>query len=62
MRTHRKRLQKLVYSDVFRCSKCGYETRQPHSFIRKFNIGFVFSPYTHCVRCGTISHQAREQA
>ena len=54
MRTHRKRLEKLVYSDVFRCSKCGYQARQPYPSIRKINVGFVFSRYTHCVRCGTI--------
>ena len=54
MRTHRKRLEKLVYSEVFRCSKCGYQTRQPRPFIGKINIGFIFSRYTHCVRCGTL--------
>lgn len=53
-RTHRTRLEKLVYSEVFRCSKCSYQTRQPYLFIRRINYGFVFSRYTHCVRCGTI--------
>jgi hypothetical protein len=54
MRTHRTRLEKLVYSDVFRCSKCSFQARQPHLFIRKMNFGFLLSRYTHCVHCGTI--------
>jgi hypothetical protein len=52
MRTHRTRLQRLVYSDVFRCSKCGQRSRRVHTSLAA-TLTFFFSRHTHCIRCGT---------
>jgi uncharacterized protein with PIN domain len=51
-RTHRKVFQRMLYSDAYVCRKCGYRTARFHPFIR-VNATFVFSRYTHCIRCGT---------
>ncbi|MEP7305872.1 MAG: hypothetical protein ABJA98_10165 [Acidobacteriota bacterium] len=52
MRTHRTLAQKLLYSDVFRCRKCG--RRLKRSRLRSGGIlTFAFSRYSHCIRCGT---------
>jgi predicted nucleic acid-binding Zn ribbon protein len=49
-RRHRKRLEKLFYTDIYLCRKCGgtFKVRRllPHLNPR-------LAPYTHCVRCGT---------
>jgi hypothetical protein len=52
VRTHRTALQKLLYSDTFRCTSCRLRVRNLH---RIFNLNFAFytSRYTHCIRCGT---------
>ena len=49
---HRAGFQKFVYSDVFRCGRCGYRLSVQHAFLR-VSVTFVFSRHTHCVRCGT---------
>ena len=52
MRMHRRPLEKLIYSDVFRCSKCTQRVKRQHPWLR-LNLQFIFSRYTHCIRCGT---------
>jgi uncharacterized Zn finger protein len=52
LRRHRTVLQKLVYSDAFRCEQCGNWVKHYHSFLR-VEIGFFLTPYTQCIRCGT---------
>jgi hypothetical protein len=52
MRTHRTPLERLIYSDVFRCRKCDLRTKRVHRALR-VNSTFFFSRHTHCIRCGT---------
>jgi DNA-directed RNA polymerase subunit RPC12/RpoP len=45
-------VQKLVYSDIYRCTKCGRRVnlvRSAHSVA----LTFFFSRHSHCIRCGT---------
>lgn len=51
-RTHRTPVQKLLYSDIFRCTKCGRRRNLLH-MVRGALVTFTFSRYTHCIRCGT---------
>ena len=53
-RTHRKRLEKLVYSDVFLCVRCGVRVGWPYAFLResKIQLQCVFSRHSRCLRCG----------
>jgi len=52
MRTHRTLAQKLLYTDAFRCTKCGRR-----AYRRRLTRGplftFAFSSRSHCIRCGT---------
>jgi uncharacterized protein with PIN domain len=50
LRTHRNRLQKIVYSHVFVCPRCGTQVTQRHL---RFGGEPLFSRYTRCSRCGT---------
>jgi len=43
-----------MYSDVFRCSNCGHRLNRLHPKLSAM-LTFVFSPYTHCIRCGAAS-------
>jgi hypothetical protein len=52
MRRRRTLLQKTIYSDAFECRKCGLRRRVVHRVLR-VNARFLFSRYTHCIRCGT---------
>jgi len=52
VRVHRHRLERLVYSDVYRCHKCGFRSAQVNRFLG-FDLRAIFSRYTHCTRCGT---------
>src|ERR1700693_4157808 len=53
-RSHRRLLEKAVYSDAFACSRCKLRLGWHHPFLffllRQFR--FVFSSYARCVRCG----------
>jgi uncharacterized protein with PIN domain len=51
-RTHRTPVQKLVYSDIFRCTKCGHRLNRLHASLGA-TFTFAFSRHTHCIRCGT---------
>src|SRR6266542_1368572 len=52
VRTHRRPLQKLVFSEVFRCTKCGADVKRLHPIL-DLELSFVFSRYTRCIRCCT---------
>ena len=52
MRTHRSLVQKLLYSDVFRCTKCGRRVNRVHTAL-SVSFAFGFSRHSHCIRCGT---------
>ena len=52
MRTHRTAVQKLLYANVSRCTKCGNHTKRLHPILDA-NVSFFFSRYSHCIRCGT---------
>ena len=52
MRSHRTAAQKIFFSDVFRCSRCGYRRKRVHPVVDA-NLAFVFSRYTRCIRCGS---------
>ena len=52
MRAHRGTIQKLLYMDVFRCTKCGNRLKRMHPVLRS-NVQFCCSRYTRCIRCGT---------
>ena len=53
-RTHRRRLEKAVYSDAYVCSRC--KTRvgwyYPSLLFFLVQFRFMFSWYSRCVRCG----------
>jgi hypothetical protein len=51
-RTHRTLSQKLLYSDVFRCRKCGRRLQRSRLSSSGL-LTFAFSRYSHCIRCGT---------
>ena len=52
MRARRSSVQKLAYTDVFRCTNCDYRLSSPRPIWRA-NFRFTFSRYTHCIKCGT---------
>lgn len=52
--SHRTVLEKLVYSDMYRCVRCEYRMGLAYSFWRS-NLTFAFSRRTRCIRCGTIA-------
>ena len=52
VRIHRSPVQKLVYSDIYRCHQCGFRTGRFRPSIG-IKLAFIFSRYTRCVRCGT---------
>ena len=51
-RSHRRLLEKLIYADAFRCSKCGRRTARLYPRLAVM-LTFVFSRFTHCVQCGS---------
>jgi hypothetical protein len=46
-------LEKFIYSDMYRCVKCGYRVGIAYALLRS-NLTFVCSRHTRCIRCGTI--------
>ena len=52
MRVRRRGLDRLIYSDALRCSNCGYQLKRVYPLWRS-KVQFIFSRYTHCIRCGT---------
>ena len=52
-RSHRRPLQRLYYTDLFRCRGCDYEGGRLHPFLQN-NVHFVFSRRTRCPRCGSL--------
>ena len=52
MRTHRTSVQKMIYTDVFRCTKCGYRLAWGRPVLRG-TFRFIFARYTHCIKCGS---------
>ena len=51
-RIHRNAVQKLVYSERFRCKKCGRRVSRLHGPLAA-TAEFVFSGHTRCIQCGT---------
>jgi len=51
-RVHRTALEKLLYSNVFRCERCGKRTRRPHRLLG-LNLAFYYSTHTRCIRCAS---------
>lgn len=51
-RVHRTPLEKLVYSEAFRCDACGERVRYAHRVLG-VTAAFYLSAYTRCVRCAT---------
>ena len=56
MRSHRRAAERILYTEVLRCRKCGYRTGVVHPSISN-TIGFVLSRYTRCIRCGNSAVQ-----
>jgi hypothetical protein len=52
MRTHRTFIEKVLYSDVFRCPACNNSVVRSRLLLG-VHPRFLFSRYSHCVRCGT---------
>jgi hypothetical protein len=52
VRAHRTPFQRLVFEDVFQCTKCGYRLERWRP-IARVQVTFIFSRYSHCVQCGT---------
>ena len=51
-RTHRTLVQKLLYADIFRCTKCNRRVYRSH-WGPSMTLAFALSPHSHCIRCGT---------
>jgi uncharacterized protein with PIN domain len=61
IRTHRSHIQKIVYTDTFRCPKCGYKFGTVRPWLR-IKAGYIFSRFTRCVRCGTLNvHRSQKR-
>ena len=60
-RTHRKRLEKVVYSDAFVCVRCGVRVGCLYAILRDAKIQFecLFSRYSRCLRCGKTEQVSR---
>ncbi len=54
MRAHRRPLQKILYSDAFRCPKCGYRLNRSRVTLSP-TVSFLFSRHTSCVQCGSLN-------
>jgi hypothetical protein len=52
MRMHRTAAQRILYSDVFRCTHCRTRTRRIRPGL-SVPLAFYFSRFTHCIRCGS---------
>ena len=52
MRSHRTPVERILYSNAFRCGHCGRRSRWVYPAIRS-RVGFLFSRYTRCIRCGS---------
>ena len=49
-------VQRIVYSAACVCPRCGYRLSLYHRFIGTLFINdyrFIFSRYSHCIRCGS---------
>jgi len=53
IRTHRTRVQKLLFSDAFKCGKCGRRSYNLHPSLHVKSL-FLFSRYTRCIACGNL--------
>lgn len=51
-RIHRRGIQRLVYSDLYRCDHCGRVISRARAPFPA-TLDFVFSTHTRCIRCGT---------
>lgn len=51
-RVHRSRVEKLLFSNVFRCERCARRLRRAHRVIH-VDVTFYLSTYTRCIRCAT---------
>lgn len=62
-RTHRTRVQTTVYSSVYLCPRCRLRLGLYHAFLLRqlARVGFVFSRYSCCVRCGSYAVRTMAQ-
>lgn len=51
-RVRRTRLQRVVYADMYLCTKCGYRVGHFRTPLQA-NLEYVFSRHTRCIRCAT---------
>ena len=53
MRTHRTRLQRVLYSVAFECPRCHIGLGWHHAFLARQLVRwrFVFSRHSRCIRC-----------
>lgn len=58
---HRKRLEKLVYSDAYLCMRCNVRVGWYYPFVQMSMIQFqyVLSWYSRCLRCGRTERISR---
>jgi predicted RNA-binding Zn-ribbon protein involved in translation (DUF1610 family) len=51
-RTHRRGVQRILYSNLYACANCGRRVGNVRTPFRA-ELGFVFSTHTRCPRCAT---------
>ena len=45
-------MQKVLYGEAFRCTKCGRRLNRMRPGLAS-TLTFIFARHTHCIRCGT---------
>jgi hypothetical protein len=52
MRVHRSLMQKALYSDIFRCTRCDRRLNRVRPIVSATAL-FTFARHSHCIRCST---------
>ena len=52
LRVHRRPWEKILYSEMYVCAACNLRAGEFHRALMA-NFRFVFSRYSHCIRCGS---------
>jgi len=60
-RVHRTQLEKVKYSDVYECTRCGRREGALHKKLYLYSR-FIFSRYSRCLRCGQDTVQRLDRA
>jgi len=57
-RSRRRGMERAMYAAKFKCGACDTRVSETRPYL-KANVTFMFSRYTHCIKCGAIDVQRR---